>query len=77
MAVEMEWGGHNSAEKQALFKESLVEYFDKEGKNVEVEDIEDILIEVMSTQFNTLLEDESERQVSFVSSHVIITSRLA
>ena len=29
MAVEMEWGGHDSAEKVEQFKQALVDYFDK------------------------------------------------
>lgn len=35
-----------------------------EGRSIECEDIEDILLEVMSTEFCTLLEDGSEREVA-------------
>lgn len=80
MAVEMEWGGYDSAEKVEQFKQALVDYFDKGtgvsaggagmlnslaivvigGKNIEAEDVEEILIEVMGSEFHTVLEDDSE-----------------
>jgi hypothetical protein len=34
-----------------------------EGKNLEPEDIEEILLEVMRDEFGVVLEDESEREV--------------
>jgi pre-rRNA-processing protein TSR2 len=35
-----------------------------EGKNVEPEDLEDILLEVMSREFHICLEDGSEREIA-------------
>lgn len=64
MAREMEWGGHNTIEKIQLFQDGLVDYFDREGRNIEPEDVEEILLEVMNCEFGTLLEDESERIVA-------------
>lgn len=39
-------------------------YLTIEGKNIEPEDIEDILLEVMRDEFGAVLEDESEREVT-------------
>lgn len=80
LAVEMQWGGHNAAEKAKDFEESLADYFEKgfefyyikiilkiiiiEGKKLEPEDIEEILYDVMRDEFGAILEDESEIEVS-------------
>ncbi|PJF19583.1 hypothetical protein PSACC_00592 [Paramicrosporidium saccamoebae] len=32
MALDMEWGGHDTSDKAQQFKEGLVDYFDRGGK---------------------------------------------
>ena len=64
LSVEQEWGGPQSQEKASWFADVLVEHFDAEGKKVEKEDLEDILLDVMAREFNVVLEDESEREVA-------------
>jgi pre-rRNA-processing protein TSR2 len=64
IAVEQEWGGPLSQEKAAWLVDALVEHFDVEGKKVEKEDLEDILLDVMTREFNVYLEDESEREIA-------------
>lgn len=64
IAVEQEWGGSLSQEKSAWLVDALVEHFDAEGKKVEKEDLEDILLDVMGREFNVALEDESEREIA-------------
>jgi pre-rRNA-processing protein TSR2 len=76
MAVDMEWGGHDTVEKAQRFQDSLIDYFDRgtfthrpawysvEGKNIEQEDIEDILLDVLCDEFCTMLEDGSEIEIA-------------
>ncbi len=64
MALQMEWAGPMTGEKVATFIEGLVDYFDREGRSIEEEDIEDILVTTMQDEFSTLLEDSSEVEVA-------------
>ena len=64
ISVDQEWGGHFSQEKASWLIDALVEHFDVEGKKVEKEDLEDILLDVMAREFNVILEDESEREIA-------------
>lgn len=76
LAIDMEWGGHTTAEKALDLEDSLLDYFEKgtlvllarmhdraEGKHLEPQDLEDILYEVMRDEFGALLEDGSEIEV--------------
>lgn len=64
LSIQMDWGGHDTAGKAEGFKESLVEYFEREGKTLEPEYVEDALLETMATEFGVVLEDQSEREVA-------------
>lgn len=64
IAVQNEFGGPQSQEKADWLVDAIVEHFDAEGKSVEVEDLEDILLDVMAREFHVTLEDESELEVA-------------
>ena len=92
LAVDMQWGGHDSEDKRDWLIDVMVNYFDKsnififnfqfnfyiyfdynlifvlfeniDGKDTDVDDLETILNQVMTDEFNTLLEDDSAYQVS-------------
>ncbi|KAJ1674393.1 rRNA accumulation- protein [Spiromyces aspiralis] len=64
LAVENGWGGPDSQEKRDWMVDMVVDLFDQKGKNVEPEDIEDRLIQIMSDEFNTVLDDGSAETVS-------------
>ncbi|KAI7872794.1 Pre-rRNA-processing protein TSR2-domain-containing protein [Spinellus fusiger] len=69
MAVEQEWGGIDSIEKRDWMIQLLVDYFDKNGKKVEGDEIEDILVQIMSDEFQTLLEDDS---AYLIAKHLVL-----
>ncbi|CAG8544119.1 7253_t:CDS:2 [Acaulospora colombiana] len=58
----MQWGGIDSEEKRVWFVNVVSDYFD--GREVDPDDLETILEQIMSDEFNTLLEDNSAFQVS-------------
>ncbi|GJJ78454.1 pre-rRNA-processing protein TSR2 [Entomortierella parvispora] len=66
LAVDGEWGGHDSAAKRDWFIDTIVDYFSENGKNVDTFDLEDILIQIMNDEFSILLEDKSEQHISKV-----------
>ncbi|KAG0263938.1 hypothetical protein BG011_007771 [Mortierella polycephala] len=66
LAVDGEWGGHNSVEKRDWFIDTIVDYFSEKGKNVDTFDLEDILIQIMNDEFSIMLEDKSEQHISKV-----------
>ncbi|KAG0165166.1 hypothetical protein DFQ28_009179 [Apophysomyces sp. BC1034] len=68
LAVEQDWGGVESADKRDWMIATVVEYFDKNGKKLDIEDIEDILIQIMNDEFHTMLEDDS---AYLVSKHIV------
>ncbi|KAI8338562.1 Pre-rRNA-processing protein TSR2-domain-containing protein [Chlamydoabsidia padenii] len=59
LAVEQDWGGVESVEKRDWMIELITDYFGKNGKKVDIDEIEDILNQIMSDEFHTLLEDDS------------------
>lgn len=64
LAVQMDFAGEDTQEKAAWFRKVIVDHFDAEGKKVEPEDLEDILLDVMSREFHVTLEDFSEREIA-------------
>ncbi|CAG8763343.1 1960_t:CDS:2, partial [Acaulospora morrowiae] len=64
LAVDMHWGGTDSTDKRDWLINVVFEYFGKHGSEADVDDLETILEQVMSDEFNTLLEDNSAGQVS-------------
>ncbi|KAF9092277.1 hypothetical protein BGX29_010525 [Mortierella sp. GBA35] len=66
LAVDGEWGGHDSAEKREWFIDTIVDYFSENGKNVDTFDLEDILLQIMNDEFSIMLEDKSEQHISKV-----------
>ncbi|CAO3671959.1 unnamed protein product [Rhizopus microsporus] len=64
LAVEQEWGGIESAEKRDWMIDVIVNVFGKRGKKADVEEIEEILAQIMSDEFQVLLEDDSAYYVA-------------
>jgi pre-rRNA-processing protein TSR2 len=63
LAVQNGWGGPDSEDKRAWFAGAVSEFV-VGGKGVEAEDVEDLLLQVMSDEFETTLEDGSEMEVA-------------
>jgi pre-rRNA-processing protein TSR2 len=63
LAVEHGMGGHRSLSAAIQFTEYMTDVFCKKA-NIEVEEVEDILTDVMDSEFNTVCEDESPIEVS-------------
>ena len=64
LAVQMEFAGEDTQEKARWLRKVIVDHFDAEGKKVEPEDLEDILLDVMVREFYVNLEDFSEREIA-------------
>ncbi|KAG0277286.1 hypothetical protein BGZ96_002923, partial [Linnemannia gamsii] len=64
LAVDGEWGGHESAAKRDWFVDTVVDYFGEHGTKVDSFDLEDILLQIMNDEFSILLEDKSEQHIS-------------
>ncbi|KAI9298642.1 hypothetical protein K502DRAFT_299272 [Neoconidiobolus thromboides FSU 785] len=64
LAIRNEWGGPDSKEKRDWMLDIIVAEFRTKGKRIEVFDIEDILTQIMSDEFETILEDDSAYIVS-------------
>lgn len=60
LAVKGEWGGSDSSLKMEWFSETLADYMYDFGSKVDEEDIEDVLLQIMSDEFMTQLDDGSE-----------------
>ncbi|RCH97224.1 hypothetical protein CU098_011206 [Rhizopus stolonifer] len=59
LAVEQDWGGVESPEKKEWFIDVVIDYFGKQGKKLDVDDIEVVLSQIMSDEFHATLEDDS------------------
>ncbi|CEP08931.1 hypothetical protein [Parasitella parasitica] len=59
LAVEQDWGGVESGEKREWFIETIVDHFGKHGRKLDIEEVEDVLYQIMSDEFNATLEDDS------------------
>ncbi|KAF9131962.1 hypothetical protein BGX30_012895 [Mortierella sp. GBA39] len=66
LAVDGEWGGHDSAAKRDWFVDTIVDYFGEQGTKVDTFDLEDILLQIMNDEFSIMLEDKSEQHISKV-----------
>ncbi|RUS20418.1 Pre-rRNA-processing protein TSR2-domain-containing protein [Endogone sp. FLAS-F59071] len=64
LAVDLDWGGPDSAEKRAWFVDIVVEQFQQKGKKLDAFELEDILSQIMQDEFSVTLEDDSAYAVS-------------
>lgn len=64
IAIEHAADPSDATGKRTLLHASLVDYFSQHGRQVEVEDLEDILVDVLGDEFGVILEDGSEREVA-------------
>ncbi|KAJ1982322.1 rRNA accumulation- protein [Dimargaris xerosporica] len=62
-AVDQGWGGDESREKEQWLIDTLVGYVGERGRRLEPEDVEDVLVQVLSDEFDTVVEDESPRHL--------------
>jgi pre-rRNA-processing protein TSR2 len=62
LAKQMGWGGIDTEEKAEWFHCVLVEWIEANG--ADPDDIEDILLQIMQDEFNSLLEDGSAKKVA-------------
>ncbi|ORZ39199.1 Pre-rRNA-processing protein TSR2-domain-containing protein [Catenaria anguillulae PL171] len=58
-AVEHGWGGHETEAKAQWFLDTIAEYLISDGHKIDEEDLADVLEDIMSEEFQTLLEDNS------------------
>ncbi|KAG0379391.1 hypothetical protein BGX24_000654, partial [Mortierella sp. AD032] len=66
LAVDGEWGGHDSLDKRDWFVDTIVDYFSENGKNVDTFDLEDIMLQILNDEFSIMLEDKSEQHIAKV-----------
>ncbi|CAO3645694.1 unnamed protein product [Mucor fragilis] len=69
LAVEQDWGGVDSAEKREWFIDVIIEHFGKHGKKLDIDEVEDILSQIMTDEFNATLEDDSPY---LVAKHLVL-----
>ncbi|KAI8088607.1 Pre-rRNA-processing protein TSR2-domain-containing protein [Thamnidium elegans] len=69
LAVEQDWGGVESAEKREWMIDLIVGHFDKRGSQLDIDEIEDILSQIMTDEFNATLEDDSPY---LVAKHLVL-----
>ncbi|KAJ1649174.1 rRNA accumulation- protein [Dispira simplex] len=59
-AVDSGWGGPESEEKQKWFIDTLVDYFGQRGQHIEPEEVEHIMLQILTDEFNVAdIEDSS------------------
>ncbi|KAJ1918382.1 rRNA accumulation- protein [Tieghemiomyces parasiticus] len=58
-AVDEEWGGPESREKQQWFIDTLVQYVGKEGSKLGAEDLESVMLQILQDEFNVTVDDDS------------------
>lgn len=65
LAIQHDWSNDGlGLEKRAWFEQTIVDYFDSKGKRIDEDEMEEILAQIMSDEFNTLLEDDSAYMVA-------------
>ncbi|TFK53361.1 hypothetical protein OE88DRAFT_1655486 [Heliocybe sulcata] len=64
IAVKENWGDPSSADTSSLLASEIVEAFDDLDHLPDVTDIEELLLQIMEEEFDTLLEDDSARSVA-------------
>jgi pre-rRNA-processing protein TSR2 len=67
-AIEQGWGGHETQDKALWFIDTIAEYLIKDGHKIDVDDISDVILDIMSEEFKTILEDNSDYEVSLMLS---------
>ncbi|KAI0726846.1 Pre-rRNA-processing protein TSR2-domain-containing protein [Fomitopsis betulina] len=64
VAVAENWGGSAGAEKRTWLASELVDAFERENPPPDVTYVEDMLLQVMEDEFETVLEDSSAEAVA-------------
>ncbi|XP_062157427.1 uncharacterized protein LOC133864981 [Alnus glutinosa] len=64
MAVQNQWGGHDSLQKSHQLATDIFSWFSQSNASLYVEDLENLLHERMLFSFNTEIEDGSIEEVA-------------
>lgn len=64
MAIQNEWGGHDSHQKSEQLAYGIVSWFSQSKEPPNVEDLENLLHENLLLSFNTDIEDGSIEEVA-------------
>ncbi|KAF9018134.1 hypothetical protein BDZ89DRAFT_1140209 [Hymenopellis radicata] len=64
LAVQESWGGPNATEKRTWLASVLVDAFEEQADTLDDQYIEEILLQVMSDEFDTQVEDGSAESVA-------------
>eukprot|EP01134_Creolimax_fragrantissima_P002775 CFRG2775T1 len=64
MAIEMDFAGHDSQSKAVEMYDEVMDVISRKGKNVDVNDMEDLLDEYIQIDFNCTAEDGSQRIIA-------------
>ncbi|PIA19401.1 hypothetical protein COEREDRAFT_19447, partial [Coemansia reversa NRRL 1564] len=67
LAVQHEWGGHDTQDKREDMVDEIVEHFDtlvRKRKTPEPTDLEELLLDIMDGDFSVALDDQSEKEVA-------------
>lgn len=63
IAVQNQWGGHNSADKRDWLAGAIAQLFES-NPETDGEDVADVLLQVMEDEFEAVVEDDSEIPVA-------------
>ncbi|GKV42457.1 hypothetical protein SLEP1_g49858 [Rubroshorea leprosula] len=64
MAIENQWGGHDSLQKSQQLASDIFSWFTQSKAKLHVEDLENLLHENMLLSFNTEIEDGSIEEIA-------------
>jgi len=64
IAVQNGWGGPNSTEKRTWIASVIVDAFEEQPTPPDAEYIEEMLLQIMDDEFETVIEDESTESVA-------------
>ena len=78
IAVQNEWAGPESSSKRDWLGGAVVDLFTfPPGKQIEVDDLEELLLQILEDEFELRLEDDSAYQaISFVDSRLSVSRSL-
>ncbi|KAK9182609.1 hypothetical protein WN944_025754 [Citrus x changshan-huyou] len=72
MAVQNQWGGHDSIQKFHQLAADILSWFSQSNAPLDVEDLETLLHERMLLSFNTEIEDGSIEELELLVHHLVL-----
>lgn len=64
IAVQNSWGGPDSTQKRTWIASVIVDTFEEQSTTPDAEYIEEMLLQIMDDEFETIIEDESAQSVA-------------